>query len=500
METHNLDLLVCGLAIFLAIIIAQRARKHSAPFPPGPPRKPIIGNALDFDPLCAWTKFTEWKKTYGDLVGLDVLGTKILVLNSQKTINDLLDKRGNIYSDRPVFTAVGELMGLNQSMPLMPYGAEWRACRKLEHIVLGPGAVRQYEPVQENFAAMLAKEIIQDPDDFYNLIRLCAARIVLAVTYGLPARVTDREYIDHADETMRIISKSTVPGAFLVDLIPALKYFPKWLPFHRKCQYGKKMIDTMVTTPYERVKMAIANGNAGPSLARDLLTSLKFDLTCWTGSMYGAGGETTFGTTLVFLIVMALHPAIQARAQTELDSVVGRKRLPVIADRGSLPYVEAVIQEVMRWHPMLPLSIARCATQNDVYEGWVIPKGTIVMPNSWYILLLPILLRLSDQPKANCFIPERFLDKECTTTDIATWAFGYGRRICPGKLLGESNVFILIATLLATFNILPPAEGQLVPDFEHQLVSVPNRFKCRLVVRSEEKAELARQATDISLF
>lgn len=53
---------------------------------------------------------------------------------------------------------------------------------------------------------------------------------------------------------------------------------------------------------------------------------------------------------------MALHPVIQARAQTELDSVVGRERLPVIADRGSLPYVEAVIQEVMRWHPMLPLS------------------------------------------------------------------------------------------------------------------------------------------------
>ena len=50
----------------------------------------------------------------GDLVGLNVLGTRILVLNSQKAINDLLDKRGNIYSDRPVFTAVGELMGLNR--------------------------------------------------------------------------------------------------------------------------------------------------------------------------------------------------------------------------------------------------------------------------------------------------------------------------------------------------------------------------------------------------
>ena len=62
-------------------------------------------------------------RSLGDLVGLNVLGTKILVLNSQKAINDLLDKRGNIYSDRPVFTAVGELMGLDKVRIYAPCGA-----------------------------------------------------------------------------------------------------------------------------------------------------------------------------------------------------------------------------------------------------------------------------------------------------------------------------------------------------------------------------------------
>ena len=50
----------------------------------------------------------------GHLVGLSALGNKILVLNSHKAINDLLDKRGGIYSDRPVFTAGGELMGMDK--------------------------------------------------------------------------------------------------------------------------------------------------------------------------------------------------------------------------------------------------------------------------------------------------------------------------------------------------------------------------------------------------
>lgn len=65
-------------------------------------------------------------------------------------------------------------------MALMEYGHEWRACRKLEHMALSSGAVKQYEPMQERFAAMLAKEIIDDPDNFYDLVRLY---VLLMLTY-----------------------------------------------------------------------------------------------------------------------------------------------------------------------------------------------------------------------------------------------------------------------------------------------------------------------------
>ena len=91
----------------------------------------------------------------------------------------------------------------------MDYGAEWRACRKLEHIALGPATMRQYEPMQEKFSATLAKDILETPDEFFELIRLyvfltlqasllistcsCAARIVLALTYGLSAPILDKE-------------------------------------------------------------------------------------------------------------------------------------------------------------------------------------------------------------------------------------------------------------------------------------------------------------------
>lgn len=72
---------------------------------------------------------------------------------------------------------------------------------------------------------------------------------------------------------------------------------------------------------------------------------------------------------------MATHPEIQRRAQQEIDDVVGPGRLVTLDDRESLPYVEALNRELMRWKPVLPLGVAHCTTQNDVYKGHFIPKG-----------------------------------------------------------------------------------------------------------------------------
>ena len=51
---------------------------------------------------------------------------------------------------------------------------------------------------------------------------------------------------------------------------------------------------------------------------------------------------------------MLLSPDVQKKAQGELDSVIGRDRLPTFEDRPGLPYVDAVCKEVLRWHPVLP--------------------------------------------------------------------------------------------------------------------------------------------------
>jgi cytochrome P450 len=78
---------------------------------------------------------------------------------------------------------------------------------------------------------------------------------------------------------------------------------------------------------------------------------------------------------LVFFMAMALHPAVQKRIQDEIDRVVGTDRLPTFEDRPSLPLVDAVVREILRWRPVVPLAIPHTAIKDDVYKGYFIPKG-----------------------------------------------------------------------------------------------------------------------------
>src|SRR5215472_148748 len=83
--------------------------------------------------------------------------------------------------------------------------------------------------------------------------------------------------------------------------------------------------------------------------------------------------------------MMTLHPEIQRRGREEIDRVVGNERLPSIGDRENLPYVNAILKEVLRWHPIGPMGLPHMTTENDIFHGHLIPKGAIILPNIWYV-------------------------------------------------------------------------------------------------------------------
>ena len=92
---------------------------------------------------------------------------------------------------------------------------------------------------------------------------------------------------------------------------------------------------------------------------------------------------------------MLLNPEVQAKAQDELDRVIGPNRLPEFSDRPDLPYIRAICKEIQRWQPAVPLGVPHSNIRDDEYRGMLIPKGSTIIVNQWYICLLqsrPLLL------------------------------------------------------------------------------------------------------------
>jgi len=132
-------------------------------------------------------------------------------------------------------------------------------------------------------------------------------------------------------------------------------------------------------------------------------------------------------------------------------------------------------------------------TRDDVYNGYFIPKGTIIAGNSWGILHDP-----QAYPKPHEFVPERFLPDPKTGQPSAQpfpeCAFGYGRRICPGRFMTTNSLFISIAYILTCFDIRPmPGAPKPTAKFTDGMISHPCPFNYSLTPRSEKSQALILQ-------
>ncbi|KAF9468328.1 cytochrome P450 [Collybia nuda] len=461
-----------------------RAKSKGFPLPPGPPRNHLIGNLLDIPSSLPWNRFLEWKYQYGDIVSVEVLGNRIILLNSIATANDLLQKRSNNYSDRLVPRMGGKLMGLDQSFTMLPLGPAWKQQRKLTHTSLSAEAVRKYFTIQEDIAALYLDGLIMNPKDFISQLRLATGRIIMSITYGFPIQTSDNLYISEAESTMRLIGESMVPGAYLVDLIPWLSRLPSWLPFntiHKTAASGRAQIETMTLRPFEHVKCDMEAGTAHPSFTLDCLKDLQ--------------SADTYAVVLSFILAMAKYPKVQEAIKKEIDQVVGGERLPTFQDRVNLPYVNATIKEALRWKAALPLGFARTVKNDDFFQGYYIPAGSIVLSNIWAIAHDEKSGILPEE-----FCPERFLKNHVheTAIDPYTYVFGFGPRVCPGKSLGDNNLFALVTGLMATMNIMSPigADGKPVnidPQYTSGFVSHSESFDVIITPRSAQATELIKE-------
>ncbi|PBK75825.1 cytochrome P450 [Armillaria solidipes] len=493
-------LLAAFLAIFGVLLLHRFTRRSldRRRLPPGPKGLPLIGNLWDVPAEYPWLTYARWADTYGDILYLDTPGNPTVVLNSTQAAADLFEKRSRNYSDRPDFIMT-KLAGWGFNLGFMRYSEDWRRHRRMVHQYFQPRAVPTYYPAQMRATLVLLQQLHKSPDEFVRHVRHHAGSVIMKTVYGYDVDPNgDRfvEIVDRALESIRIIGNM---GTFLVDSIPSLKYLPRWFPganFVSLADTWRKDVEEMKEGPFAYVSESMANGLAASSLVSVNLAKMNdisvsermthLEVTRNTAAVaFSAGADTTVSVVLSTILAFLLYPEVQAKAQAELDAIIGSNRLPNFDDRPQLPYIEAILLEALRWNPVVPMSIAHRNVQEDVYRGYYIPAGTTIIGNTW-----AILHDEKDYPNPLVFDPERFMSaegKEPQPEPIA--AFGFGRRICPGRYLASNTAWIAIASMVATlsFSKAVDSEGRILEPsdtFTDGFLSFPLPFKCTIKTRS----------------
>ncbi|KAJ3556207.1 hypothetical protein NM688_g2152 [Phlebia brevispora] len=424
---------------------------------------------------------------------LDLAGQPAVVINALQPCTDLLDRRSNIYSDRPRLIIAGEVLSRSMLITIAGYNDLWRNLRRAAHEGFGTRAAQSYHGLQELEAALLTARLLRDPDGWDDYFKFSAASTVLSIVYGWsPKQFSQNTHIvQRINQIGCKLLNASKPGAHIVEIFPALHNLPTWLaPWKRDGDIWFNETTRFFVGLINEVKGKIHHDGAGHSFARYLLenkTGLNEEQTAWlAGTMFTAGMETTAAALSFFVLAMVLHPDIMHRAQAEIDNVIGRDRLPSFADETDLPYVVAIVKEVLRWRPVAPIIPRRC-TQDDWYNGYLIPKGTYVFENVWAINHDPAVF-----PDPEEFRPERYLNRDGhlaepipDTHGQGHLSFGSGRRICAGKEVGNQALFINVATILWAAHIekaVDDAGAPITPsrnDFhEDGLLLRPAPFKC----------------------
>ncbi|KAJ7083084.1 cytochrome P450 [Mycena belliarum] len=501
--------------VSLLLFLHRKTLKSKGIRPRGPPGLPFIGNIHQIRKH-PWITFMEWSKIYGPIFHLNIAGQDAIVLGSHKVAADLLDRRSAIYSDRPrnIVTRIltGDLVfAFTQITPI------WRRMRRASHDALGPKVSKTYHVLQEREVVWLADQMIKAPTLFRSHIQRTSASLVMSIIYGTPIADSEDPIILEIQHFVDRALGAAAPGAFIVEYFTWMQYLPRWMSgWRRYAEYWYEKDSALLTGLFSGVQARVDAGDNGPSVAAKLIKvqdqdSLSVLDSAWlSATLYAAGAETSAGQMEWFMVSMILNPGVQKAAHTEMDNIIGRGRMPTLNDYDQLPYIRAIVKEVLRWRPVLPLGacLPHRLSQDDWYDGYFLPKDTTVIPNIWG-LNHDTTVYGSD---ADTFRPERHLDEAQKlkpapkdTKEESHCSFGFGKRVCVGRHVANRTLFIEVATILWSFNICAAQDESgnfVMPSSEPategtSLILRPRVFGCELIPRFSEVPTIIAHTMDV---
>ncbi|KAL2516408.1 Flavonoid 3'-monooxygenase [Forsythia ovata] len=490
------------LALF---IFARFLRRKKLNLPPGPKPWPIIGN-LNLIGTLPHRSLHELSQKYGTLMHLRFGSHPVVVGSSVEMAKTILKTMDVTFASRPK-TAAGKYTTYNYSdMTWSPYGPYWRQARKMFLTeVFSAKRLDSYEYIRVEEMNSLIRELFNSAGkpillkDYLSTVSLnVISRMVLGKKYldeSENSIVSPEEFKKMLDELFLLNGVLNIGDSIpYVDFLDLQGYIKRMKIVSKKFDgFLERVLDehnarrnaTQNYTSKDMVDVLL-------ELAEDPNLEVKLErhgVKAFTQDLLAGGTESSAVTVDWAISELLKKPEIFKKATEELDRVIGRNRWVQEKDISSLPYIECIVKETMRLHPVAPLLVPRLAREDCKVAGYDIQKETRVLVNVWTIGRDP---EIWENP--NEFSPERFVGKNIDVKgqDFELLPFGSGRRMCPGYSLGLKVIESSLANLLHGFNWSLP-ENMRHQDLNMEEIfglSAPRKFPLIAVVEPRLSLDL----------
>ncbi|GMJ14919.1 cytochrome P450, family 706, subfamily A, polypeptide 6 [Hibiscus trionum] len=432
------------------------------PLPPGPRGLPILGN-LPFIKQDLHHYFTELSESYGPIFKLQ-LGTKIcIVINSPPLVKEVLQDQDAIFANRdlPAAAIVSMFGGLD--IAWRPNGPEHNRLRKLIiREIMSKKSLDTCYALRRHEIQQMVKDIhwkIGSPVNLGEQISLTTVKVMISTLWGGSSERSCNliELRKRLDEFVRLFLAPNVSDIFpvlapfdLQGIVSKSKKHMSW--FYeifesvitsrlKSGDDGKKIVDEINKDFLQKMLELNQREDDKSYISINEVKAVLLDLM--------VGGTDTIPTTIEWAMTELLrHPDIMMKLAEELDTVVEKQNMVEESHLPRLHYLDAVIKETLRLHPVIPLLLPHMPSKTSIVAGYTIPKHSRVFINAWAMQRDP---RFWDDPLR--FQPERFLkgNNNHRGNSFQYLPFGSGRRICVGLALAEKMVAVLLGALVHSF-------------------------------------------------
>ncbi|USP74116.1 hypothetical protein yc1106_01390 [Curvularia clavata] len=489
-------------------------------------------------------RFTEWSKKYGGLYMLHIAHQKTIVISDRRIVKELMEKKQSLTSGRPAAETLNRMLYDNDEILLMQASdPQWRTTRKYLHQNFMISMVEKTHMQLINAEAVqMLKDILDKPESFMQHTKRFANSFMMSIGYGIRTPTVDTKHMVQIGKVMSNTTKLLQPGGLPpLDIFPFLRYVPQRLlgSWRDKIDETHKELNDLHLGHLDLVLERRARKGRVECFADRLIEQQKslelnrHQQAFMIGILIEAGSDTTSSAMNAVFNLITAHQKWAHAAQREIDSVVGEGRSPEFSDFGKLPIVSAIVKETLRLRPIAPLGFPHALkegnalpqlpsiccfflTTADVWiDGKLLPKGSDLIVNIYAIHQDP-----DAHPNPNEFNPGRYLDKPALSDEYAHasdyrdrdhYAYGIGRRLCPGIHLAERALFVTVAKALWAFEFSPKYDSDSVPmhiditsetGYDDGVAIGPLPYPCDITVRSMARretilAEFARAQTSV---